>query len=86
MWEEVFELHRAAEQGQPLELGWSRRGWRKRRKEEVMADRPSSEPVQLTKTTKVKDPDRGETIELAAGTVLSAATAEKLGVKSGAKG
>jgi hypothetical protein len=46
-----------------------------------MSDRPSSEPVQLTKD-EVHDPESGETVELAADTVFSAATAEKLGLKA----
>jgi hypothetical protein len=47
-----------------------------------MADRPKSELVHLTKATKVKDPESGKTVELPAGTELSAATAEKLGLKA----
>jgi hypothetical protein len=34
----------------------------------------------------VKDPDSGEAMELAAGTELSAATAETLGIKPQSKG
>jgi hypothetical protein len=42
--------------------------------------RPESTPIILTEKTKVKDPDTGETIELAAGTALSPATAELIGL------
>lgn len=50
-----------------------------------MADepsRPSADPIQLTDETTVKDPDNpGATITYAPGTVLSAATAKRVGLK-----
>jgi hypothetical protein len=52
-------------------------------REKSMAEKPSSEPVRLTKETKVKHPETGENLTLAAGTEVSAATAERLGLRKG---
>lgn len=73
--EELGDFSRRAER-ETLETsagGWLA-GWRK----EDGMDRPSSEPVQLTKDTKVKVD--GEERVLPAGTELSEATAAKLGL------
>jgi hypothetical protein len=64
-----WELAHAAERGEEIERGWSFKGWRKRKENAMaMADKPSSEPIRLTKETKAKHPDTGEPITLAAGT------------------
>jgi hypothetical protein len=49
-------------------------------------ERPSNTPVRLTKATKVKDPETGKPVTLAAGTELSGPTAEKLGLAAQARG